>query len=99
MAKNNHSLGRVWQFTSKSSPKTVGLYKVSLFDHIKEKVDALYQEIDNLSITPSAPVPPTHVAPATLYCEIHRINKHATNDCKMILTEGSIQDNVNFMKK
>lgn len=90
------------QVTSKFAPKTVGLYKVSMFDHINAKVDALYQKIDNPDITSYAPVPPTHVAyvvPTTLYCEIRIINGHATNDCKMILTEGSIQDNVNFCEK
>lgn len=83
MAKNHHKWGNMQHVTTKSTPKTGELYKVSPFDHMNVKVDGLYQKSDSLSITTYAPVPPTRIAyvtPAAFYYEIKRINEHAAND-------------------
>lgn len=100
MTKNHHSWVCVQQVIAKSTPKIGGLYEVNVFDHINTNMDALYQKIDSLSITPTTPITPTHVAyvsPATLYCEICGVNGHTDRDCKMILVGGSTQENVNFV--
>lgn len=81
MAKNYHSWGSTCEINVKSS-KTCGLYEVNPFVHMNAKVDALYQKIENISISPATHV--THATPAVLYCEIRGINRHITNDCQMI---------------
>lgn len=55
MSKNHHSWGSVWQVTTKSTPKTNGLYEFNVFDHMNAKVDAFYQKINSLSIAPYTP--------------------------------------------
>lgn len=63
-------------------------------------VDALYHKMEILRTTPHAPTPHTHVdcfATSVLYCEVCEINWHITSDCQMILTGGSIQDNINHV--
>lgn len=45
--KNHHSWGSTQEKIVKA-PQKVGLYEVSMFDHMYTKVDALYQKIENL---------------------------------------------------
>lgn len=56
MTQNHHSWGSMRQVSSKSTPKTSGLYEVNVFDHMNDKVDSFYQKIDSLSITHSIPI-------------------------------------------
>lgn len=61
MAKNHHSWGSVRKVATKSTPKTSGLYEFNVFDHMNAKVDAIYQNIDTLRITPYTPVTHTPI--------------------------------------
>lgn len=45
MAKNHHWWGNA-QDKSAKAPQKGGLYKVSQFDHMNVKVDALYQRLE-----------------------------------------------------
>lgn len=55
------------------------MYKLSSFDHINAKVDALTQKIDNLTITPA-----TTVAAVAPNCEICGIPGHAAPECQLL---------------
>lgn len=50
MAQSNYEWRREHILIEKTQPKG-GMYKVSNFDHMNVKVDAIYQKLDNLSIT------------------------------------------------
>lgn len=80
VSKNHHSWGSDHALVEKSSQKDV-LYEASAFYHMNSKVDSLYQNIENLSITLAI-----HVATVVLSCETCGVNGHSAIDFQMILT-------------
>lgn len=70
---------------------------MNAFDHTFTKADALYKNIYELSIVRATPTSVVFVAPVKLVCEICRVNEHVGNDCQMILTGGSAQENINYL--
>lgn len=102
---------RTWQKTTihgevhgkkfAKSPQKCGLYEASLFNHMNAKLDTLYQNIENSSVTPFVSTPVAFVAPVTLmvlYCEVCGLNGNSLNDCHVILVGGSTQDNINYVR-
>lgn len=51
MEKNHHLWGNAREITAKEAPQKGGLYEVSHFDHMNDKIYALSQKIENLRIT------------------------------------------------
>lgn len=90
MAKNHHSWGNICGLSEKAL-QNGGLYEFNPFDHLNAKVEAIYQNIENLSKTHVIPATPTTLATrAVLFCEIYGINRHTDNDFHMILNRGTI---------
>lgn len=63
--------------------------KLVTFDHMKAKVDALYQKLDNLSITPNAVA--ININPNYETCGILR---HFSDECQFLVEP--ILDEVNY---
>lgn len=98
MTKNHNLWGKAREKSVKAHKKD-GLCEVSQFEHMKAKVDALYQNLKNLTLAPSTPAPIAFVAPTTpetLYCEVYGLNWHSARDCQMILIGESDHDTVNY---
>lgn len=72
MAQNHYQRRSECSPVEKTQPKR-GMYEVSNFDYMNAKVDAMYQMLDNLSITPLA-----IVAVVTSNCEIYGVHGHIT---------------------
>lgn len=64
------------------------------------KVDALYQNIENLTVVSSAPTMVVVVSPTNhvgLFCEVCGVNGHSAGDCQLILVVGTNVDTINYV--
>lgn len=73
----------------RKGPTKGGLDKVTSFDHMNEKVGALYQNINNLSITLDA-----IVDDITLNFQIYEVADHIGATCQMM--DEPIPDQMNY---
>ncbi|XP_050878148.1 uncharacterized protein LOC127081964 [Lathyrus oleraceus] len=88
MAQNHYQWGS--ERTSIEKPPTRGgMYEISSLDHVNAKVDALTQNIENLTITPITTM--VVVAPN---CELCGVPGHAPPECQLLV--GISTDQVNY---
>lgn len=86
MANQHHSWGYVRERSVKS-PKKGRLYEVSQLDHMNVKVDALYQKLENLTVSQSASTLVVIVTPATParpFYEVCMTNRHCVGEHHMV---------------
>lgn len=90
MAQNHYRWGSECALAEKA-PQIGELYKISSFDHMNSKVDALYQKFNNPSITPAATT-----AAITPNCEICKIPGYIGVACQMMVVTEPIPDKMNY---
>lgn len=78
MAQNHYHQGGERTSIEKPQPKG-GMYEVSGIDHVNDKVDALTQKIESLTITPAATV--AAVAPR---CDLCGVLGHNVSECQLL---------------
>lgn len=78
MVQNHYQQGNKYAQVEKT-PQKGGMFQVNFLDHVSTKVDALTQNINNLTITP-----PTTVVIVTPNCEIYGIQGHIATDCQLL---------------
>lgn len=88
MSHNHYQWGNEHAQVEKA-PQNGGMFEVNGLEHTSDKVDALTQKINNLTITT-----PTIVASVTPNCEICGIQGHIANDCHLLT--GTVPDQVNY---